>query len=613
MENEPDIVGKYDIMNDKHVIITADEIKDITNIVVNKDINIIVGDTIILKDNVITVLETTKEPICGTLHISSHTSYGGSNSSVRKKFTPFNKLLPTFLVNTKKPSQSYDIYAVIKFEKWEGNTPIGSILSYIGTCGDSLEIENMLLTEYTKSQWKNIKKDFDVTKYLTDLHQNERVDLSHELIVSIDPPNCKDIDDALHFKKKPNSDNFEIGVHIADVTSFIDINSDLDREIRNRCETLYLKSGTYNMIPDALSIEHISLIENKKNRAFSVLVTVDSYSATVISVRFCKSTIVVKNNYSYEVAQTKIDKYNENSGKKSKLLKLMYDFGKKLLINKFGSCPHDYDTHKMVEVYMILANSLVGTFINSKLRETHNILLRKHVGETKIMDYINSDENSKVDKTLKYQAKLCHTSRATYCISNKDSTNSVEHKGLSENVYTHFTSPIRRYADIVIHRLLYDAMHNSNTFAKMVNCCLVTNLNKTHKKYDECERHSMLLDTIFKLPTDVIETFGHVVNLGDTGSVNIYVNVFKHVYLNLSINLFANKLAHLVKITNLTPQQITLESVETGKNITLKLFQKLGIKIIITKRDRQKIRLKITDPDISVLVNNTYYDILEAC
>lgn len=129
----------------------------------------------------------------------------------------------------------------------------------------------------------------------------KRWDLRHLCICSIDPPGCKDIDDALHCYKLPNG-NFHVGVHIADVTHFVKPDSELDWEAARRCTTVYLVDRRTDMLPGLLTENLCSLKDDGDRLAFSVLWEIDSKSFEIKNVEYCKSVIWSKASLTYRKA-----------------------------------------------------------------------------------------------------------------------------------------------------------------------------------------------------------------------------------------------------------------------------------------------------------------------
>lgn len=139
----------------------------------------------------------------------------------------------------------------------------------------------------------------------------KRIDLTNICVCSVDPPGCTDIDDALHCRQLPNG-NFEVGVHIADVTHFIRPGNALDKEAANRGTTVYLVDRRIDMIPELLSSNLCSLIEGQLRFAFSCIWEMDA-NANVINVNFHKSIIKSKAALTYEQAQLLIDDSNQHN------------------------------------------------------------------------------------------------------------------------------------------------------------------------------------------------------------------------------------------------------------------------------------------------------------
>ena len=145
----------------------------------------------------------------------------------------------------------------------------------------------------------------DITNNTEDPQLQKRVDLRDKLVCSIDPPNCVDIDDALHAKQLPNG-NYEVGVHIADVTHFVKPNTPLDQEGASRGTSVYLVDKRIDMLPQLLGTNLCSLKPFVDRFAFSVIWEVDE-DANIVNVNYMKSIIKSRQAFSYEQAQLRID------------------------------------------------------------------------------------------------------------------------------------------------------------------------------------------------------------------------------------------------------------------------------------------------------------------
>ena len=585
-------IGTYKYIDEKHFICSED-IVDITDIVLkNRDKNninkLITGDTIKIENDVITVIKPSNDLICGILRISSNISYGQTSSgAIKKIFTPYDNSYPEFIVSTKKAFQPTDIYVVIKFDKWSELRPMGTIVRYIGDIG-IIESEREYIREIATRKWIN-NKNLKIHEYIEQDLTPDRIDLTNKQIVSIDPKGCIDIDDALHILKTDNG--YELGIHIADVSSYIPINSVLDKEIACRCKSIYLERCQINMIPEELSINKCSLLANKqKLRAYSLLVLLDN-NYKIISYKFQKSFIIMHKNMDYDFTQKLIDL------NKDVQLCMLYetaknlDIGKSLngnsIINGNSINEGSYDTHKMVEIYMVLANHLAGKTIFDKFKEKS--LLRKHNG----MKNIKSEhkQSMQIPKQIYDYVKFYQYYRAEYCFGKEDAL----HIGLGNIMYTHFTSPIRRYADIIVHRMLYDS--------NQINANMISLMNETHKQYHKYEIESRNLEKIFSLPK-IYDTYAYIIDIENN---RIRVNITE-IDMTLSFALYPDKLKHLVKQES-TESGITLES--DNKKIVLNLFDKIDIKLIVAVKDRKKLLCQILNPPIQSLFNCNYQTDIE--
>jgi exosome complex exonuclease DIS3/RRP44 len=515
--------------------------------------------------------------ITGILHLSSKVSYGVTKKGIAKKlFTPFDKKFPKFHVKTKKGQQAYDVYAVIRFEKWENNCPIATIERYVGDIG-IYESENDYLRETCIKDWKNLKT-VNIADYLDDCTP-DRFDCTNRNIYTIDPQGCVDVDDAIHVVKK-SDDLIEIGIHIADVTSYIKENSQLDLEFQKRTESVYLNTQQINMMPDVLATNECSLISGSSKRAFSIIIIVDK-KGNIIEKKVTKSKITVKRNFTYEQVDSIIKK-NEPCD-----IVEMHNMAK--LLGK----DETIDSHKMVEIYMILANTIVAEILGEKYPNL--VLLRKHTG------LVDSKHYENVPVALVNKHNIHKMQRAAYCIG---LTEDAAHIGLNRKAYTHFTSPIRRYADQIVHRLLFKCITGVSE-SDIVHTFNVDHMNDMHKIYQDCERESTMIHTVFsfvKAGKETIETDAHIIGL----DANYILVSIPELDLDYPIRLFSDRVSHLIKVTP-TDNDVTIESVSDPElKVNFKLFSKLRIMVAFTLRDKKKLKLQILEPNIQELFGMQY-------
>ncbi|KAI5190997.1 exosome complex exonuclease DIS3/RRP44 [Nematocida minor] len=347
----------------------------------------------------------------------------------------------------------------------------------------------------------------------------EREDLRAYPIASIDPEGCIDIDDALHAVERPNG-IVEIGVHIADVTHFVKEGSHLDREGRIRGCTTYLPNRRIDMLPGLLGTNLCSLHKNVDRLAFSIIweAKISDEKIEFISRRFAKTIIRSKESFTYDQASSVLEtgRYKSQELIESlRILKKASTLLKKARLetgafvihsdecrisarnNKYFSeiaenprehiiseedHGEEHDTHSLVEEFMLLANQHVAEYISSVYPKES--LIRVHPRPAALafkqlenaLSFLSSspivlDPNnpSELSATIKKyssspELKSAIGAWATKCMTQAvyapSSIGSKLHYGLAMHNYTHFTSPIRRYADVIVHRILTHAINN---------------------------------------------------------------------------------------------------------------------------------------------------------
>lgn len=382
------------------------------------------------------------------------------------KFVPYDRTYPYFIVAANRKRSARDLYACVEYngDWYDEYHPKGVIVNIIGKIGDPTAEREFLISRYGLKRKKSIIS--------TDHHDIYKREFLHEKIYSIDPIGCRDIDDALHAKETP--DGYEVGVHIADVSSYISPDSPLDLLGKERVESLYL-DGTQNMYPDKL-VEKMSLLAGKDKRSFSIIMNI-SRDGKITSHRLKRYTIRVT-NLSYDDAAALIDKNND--------ITLLYNIGKKL----YDGTNASYDVHKMVEVFMIRCNTIAA----------------KMMGERGIFRSFRGVNKTGVDAIDIYRSD-----RSVYTSYNDNKGHSI----IGENMYTHFTSPIRRYVDVLVHRILSDTDCDYD----------LKHINKVSRLIRRAGLDMRIIDWITALDNNNISTTGIVVD--NYRDCIIYVDEYK--------------------------------------------------------------------------------------
>lgn len=483
---------------------------------------------------------------------SKSSSQGRRQDSVF--LVPMDKKIPKIRLRTRQVSELLGKRLLVTMDAWERDSrhPVGHLVRSLGELETKAAETEALLLEWDV-QYRPFPKtvldclpkeghDWRVPESMDDPGWRDRQDLRGLLICSIDPPGCQDIDDALHARKLPNG-NFEVGVHIADVSNFVKPATAMDTEASIRGTTVYLVDKRIDMLPMLLGTDLCSLKPYVERFAFSVIWEVDE-NADIVDARFTKSVIKSREAFSYQQAQLRIDDESQQDelteGMRTllmlskKLKKKRMEAGAlslsspevKVQMESETSDPIDVktkellDTNSLVEEFMLLANISVAAKIHEAFPQT--AILRRHAAPPKT----NFDELSnqlRVKKGLELRsdsskaladsldrcveagepffntlvrimATRCMMSAEYFC-SGAQAYPEFRHYGLASDIYTHFTSPIRRYADLLAHRQLaaaigYEAVHPSvRSRGRLEAVC--KNINVRHRNAQMAGRASI--------------------------------------------------------------------------------------------------------------------------
>ncbi|XP_063068491.1 exosome complex exonuclease RRP44 [Engraulis encrasicolus] len=492
---------------------------------------------------VVGIIKRNWRPYCGMLTVSL------IKEATRHLFTPADKRIPKIRIETRRAETLAGQRIMVAIDGWPKNSryPNGHFMKDLGSAGDKDTETEVLLLEHDVPHLpfsQNVLSFLPKMPWtITDDVMKNRVDLRHLVVCSVDPPGCTDIDDALHCRDLENG-NLEVGVHIADVSHFIRPGNALDQEAANRGTTVYLCGMRIDMVPELLSSNLCSLRSNVERLAFSCIWEMN-HNAEILNTRFTKSVINSKASLTYAEAQMRIDDASMNDditkslrglNKLAKILKAGRIENGALTLSSpevrfhMDSETHDpidlqtkqlMETNSMVEEFMLLANISVAQKIFDEFSEC--ALLRKHpspptsnydilhkAAKTKnfemhtdsakqLADSLNEAEIEGFpyfNTLLRILATRCMM-QAVYFCSGMDSD--FRHYGLATPIYTHFTSPIRRYSDIIVHRLLAVAIGADSTYPALMDkhkqSALCNNLNYRHKMAQYAQRASVAFNT----------------------------------------------------------------------------------------------------------------------
>ena len=524
---------------------------------------------------IVGVLKRAWKPLCGSVDVPAGVAGAAVGSLQTLLFRPIDKRMPRVRIRTRQGAALAGKRIVVVMDTWERTAawPSGHFVRELGAVGDKESETESILMEHDipyRPFSEAVLKCLPPLPWAYDAVRDAdptRVDLRDRLVSSTDPPGCKDIDDALHAQRLPNG-NIEVGVHIADVTWFVREGTPIDVEAMNRSTSVYLADRRIDMFPKPLTEDICSLREKVDRFAFSVLWEMTP-NADVVGVRFCRSLIRSRHSFSYEEAQSRIDNAQLHDGV-TEGLRLLMALARVLKARRLaagalvlGSTeikftkdenyqPVDmelyqhFDTNMMVEEWMLAANVAVAQKTyehfpsyavlrnhpapNPQMFEWLQVVLRargyppldltnsKTLAAT--LDTATDPHDPMINQLVRTLATRCLMQAKYFSSGTVASPAEFRHYGLAMDIYTHFTSPIRRYADVLAHRLLACALgltplspnYNAHSIAAICD-----NMNHRHTMAQYASRASAGLYTVLLFRGTVHIEDGYVTRLRQNG------------------------------------------------------------------------------------------------
>jgi exoribonuclease R len=519
------------------------------------------------------IIETdiTNIDIVGVLVLRSNHKYGFNKRKFPiYLFKPFDFRYPDFLVASgvkRKNNVKENQFAVIRYNKWERKIPNGMIRQIIGSVGEIIPEYNAILHKYNFN--KNPPKLKQLTKKtrVQDIFNIEDFyDIRELEIISIDPPNCTDIDDALSLEEIDTG--YKIGIHIANVSAFTE-KFDLFEKIVNRCTTVYGPHKKINMIPNILSDNLASLLEGKERLSLTLWIYLNN-QFEIIDYKFQECILINKKAFSYKEAK--------KSMKKNNLLKQLYNISQKLA-NNINYNINDFDVHKMIEVYMILANHITAKYL---IENKSPCIFRTHKSKEHEIDF------NTIDEKLSPFLKIFQSNAAEYTTEQGH----YYHYGLDLNKYTHFTSPIRRLPDIIIHMLIKNL-----SIPNIEQICM--NCNNISKKIKKMDRDFTRINIVKNTDTETVYQ-AYILSINEN-TITIYCPELKFCD---RIYLFDQKMSEIINIEKYE-NTLILTNKLSNKTIKLNLYQKIKVKMIGILGNismKNKLIVKILEPNIESII-----------
>lgn len=497
---------------------------------------------------IVEILERKQTRFVGTLNVQKFFAFLEMDSKILANdiFIPKEKL---------KNGKTGD-KALVEITEWpdRAKNPVGEVIDILGIAGTNNAEMHAILAEFGLPYKYPEAVEAEAEKIPTEITEEEiakREDFRKVTTFTIDPRDAKDFDDALSIRQLDNG-NWEVGVHIADVTHYVTPGGIIDKEGEERATSVYLVDRTIPMLPERLSNGLCSLRPNEEKLCYSAIFELNE-NADIKNYRIGRTVIESDRRFTYEEAQSIIE--TGEGDFKEDVLKLD-QLAKKLREKRFqnGSIAFEReevrfeidengkplsvyfkeqkDSNKLIEEFMLLANKTVAEFIGKVPKNKHakTFVYRIHdlpnpeklqslsefirrfgykvktdgsnTAVAKSINQLLDDVHDKPEENLISTIAVRAMAKAVY------STSNIGHYGLAFDYYTHFTSPIRRYPDMMVHRLLTLYMEGGRSVSKQLtedeckHCSemeqLAANAERASIKYKQVEFMSDKIGRLFK-------------------------------------------------------------------------------------------------------------------
>lgn len=505
-----------------------------------------------IEGKIVEVLKRKKERFVGIIQIYKNYAFvvPDDNSMPIDIFVPLDFI--KFAKNGEK--------VIAKITEWPSNAknPFGEVVEVLGKPGTN-EVEINAIIEDFELPYEFPQKVLDasnkIEKKTPEKEIKNRKDFRDVLTFTIDPVDAKDFDDALSIKFLENG-NYEIGVHIADVSYYVRPNTIIDEEAFKRATSVYLVDRVIPMLPERLSNNICSLVPNKDRLCFSAVFEMDN-KAKVINEWFGRTIINSDKRFAYEDVQEIIENKAGEYCKEIETLDFLakelrgermqsgsINFNKvevKFNLDDKGSPLSVYfkemkDANKLIEEFMLLANKKVATLIGKPKKDKSKRPFVYRIHDTPNQDKLNVF--TKFVNKLGYNLKIGSGKKAIaksinsiiQQVQGKGEENIIEtlairtmpkayyttknigHYGLNFDFYTHFTSPIRRYPDLMVHRLLDEYLNKQKPESEKELEIKCEHSSNMEKRASDAERASIKYKQVEFLKDSIGEGFEGVIS-----------------------------------------------------------------------------------------------------
>ncbi|HWW42827.1 ribonuclease R [Pedobacter sp.] len=557
------IIGKVDITTDgSGYVVPDDEFEKDIYVSARKLHNALHGDKVKVyiyakksgrknEGEVVEILERAKTDFIGVIRISERFAFVAidDRKMLHDIFVPLSDL------NGAKNGQKVQV----TITDWpeEAKNPIGKITHILGEQGENDTEMNAILAQYgfPLTFPAEVEKEANaIPEQVTKAELKGRKDFRATTTFTIDPADAKDFDDAISFKKLENG-HYEIGVHIADVSHYVIPNSALDKEAYARATSVYLVDRVIPMLPERLSNGVCSLRPHEDKLCFAAVFELDD-KANIHNEWFGRTVIHSDRRFSYEEAQEVIESkagdFAEEILKLNELAYILRDKKFKAGAISFESTEVKFklddtgkpigvyakerkDAHKLIEDFMLLANKKVAEFVakKGKGKQKYTFVYRSHDSpnlETlnnfalfasrfgykinmksdkeiaKSLNFLMEDVEGKKEQNVLTQLAIRSMAKAVY------TTKKTSHYGLAFDHYTHFTSPIRRYPDVMVHRLLASYLNGEKSANEEQYEIASSHSSAMEKRAADAERASIKYKQVEYLEENIGNIFTGIIS-----------------------------------------------------------------------------------------------------
>ena len=554
------MIGKADLTASGNAYVMIDGLEQDVFVQKGKTKNTLMGDTVRvyvypkksknstkIEGEIVEILERNKTEFTGIFELGKNGNFG----FVTMQNGNHDFFVPKEKFNDAKPGEK----VVVRLTNWpEGsNSPFGEITKVLGNPEDTSVEINSILLEYGLPEKFPEEVEEEANNLDTSIDEKEvakRRDMRNITTFTIDPKDAKDFDDALSIQKLENG-NWEIGVHIADVSHYVRPGTLIEQEAYKRATSVYLVDRVVPMLPEILSNVACSLRPNEDKYTFSGVFELDD-NAKIVNTWFGRTAIHSDRRFTYEEAQAIIEgedgDFKEEILTLDRLAKLMraermnvgaVNFDKvevKFNLDEEHNPTGIYfkigkDSNKLIEEFMLLCNKKVSEFISldkhgkdndntyiyrvhddpnpDKLIDLKNFIRQfgyeLQVGDRKTtiqsMNKLLADVKGKPEENMVETLSMRTMAKAKY------TTDNIGHYGLAFDYYTHFTSPIRRYPDMIAHRLLQDYLDGKKSPDSSIYEDKAKHASSREKIAAEAERESIKYMQVKYMEQFVGQTF----------------------------------------------------------------------------------------------------------